>query len=94
MSVTMVKHYYVATVNVPGYLPDSDEPPPVFTCAPAAWRYLQDGLERDFDMDEEVDTEGAWLEMDTNAHGHETGTVVVDIGRALPLYYNVEPFPS
>lgn len=40
---------YVAVINTPGYLPDSDEPPPVFDTAQEAWRYLAD--ERLFEED-------------------------------------------
>lgn len=31
---------YVATINTPGYLPDSTEPPPTFDTAKEAWTYL------------------------------------------------------
>lgn len=42
---------YVPTVNVPGYLPQNDEPPVLATAA-AAWQYLADERERAEDDDE------------------------------------------
>jgi hypothetical protein len=39
---------YVATINVPGYLPMDDEPP-VFDTAAEAWSYLASERERDED---------------------------------------------
>jgi hypothetical protein len=39
---------YVATVNVPGYLPMDDDPP-VFGTAREAWAYLADERKRDDD---------------------------------------------
>jgi len=33
---------YTATMNTPGYLPWSDDDPPVFDTASEAWRYLAD----------------------------------------------------
>jgi hypothetical protein len=35
---------YVAIINMPGYLPDSDSPPPVFDTSVEAWAYLVDSL--------------------------------------------------
>jgi hypothetical protein len=32
---------YVATINTPGYLPDSDEAPPTFDTPGEAWAYLE-----------------------------------------------------
>lgn len=48
---------YVATVNVPGYLPMNDEPP-VFDTAAEAWEYLAEESQRD--------GESAWLPDDAN----------------------------
>lgn len=36
---------YVATINIPGYLPQDDEPP-VFDTPAEAWQYLADERER------------------------------------------------
>lgn len=33
---------YTAVTNTPGYLPDTDNTPPVFDTARAAWGYLRD----------------------------------------------------
>lgn len=33
---------YVAIINTPGYLPDSDSPPPTFDTVREAWEYLAD----------------------------------------------------
>lgn len=40
---------YVATINVPGYLPQDDDPP-TFDAPCDAWGYLTDERERDEDM--------------------------------------------
>lgn len=48
---------YVATVNVPGYLPMDDDPP-VFDTAQEAWQYLSDEYQQD--------GESAWEPMDAN----------------------------
>ena len=37
---------YVAIINVPGYLPMDDEPPPTFDSAAEAWLYLAEERER------------------------------------------------
>jgi hypothetical protein len=47
---------YVATVNVPGYLPMDDDPP-TFDTAAGAWAYLADERERDEDAAETEDEE-------------------------------------
>lgn len=54
---------YVATVNVPGYLPTNDDPPVFDTCA-EAWEYLHTERERDLDdpMNDEDDGPDACLE--------------------------------
>jgi hypothetical protein len=48
---------YVATINVPGYLPMDDDPP-VFDTAREAWEYLYEEHER------AVDGAEAWREDD------------------------------
>jgi hypothetical protein len=40
---------FVATINVPGYLPMDDDPP-VFETAEEAWAYLLEERERDIDV--------------------------------------------
>jgi hypothetical protein len=45
---------FVATINVPGYLPMDDEPP-MFETAAEAWQYLAD--ERDYGEDQAEFTE-------------------------------------
>ena len=69
---------YVATVNVPGYLPEDDEPPQ-FETTREAWEYLADERERDEDAAADG-TDGTYSDVvDTlrtyaiDAHG--TGTV-------------------
>lgn len=61
---------YVATVNVPGYLPMDDDPP-YFDKAHEAWQYLADERERG-----EQDTEGdtlseTWRELSDRARATE-----------------------
>lgn len=43
---------FVATINTPGYLPDSDSPPPAFNTAQEAWAYLAEERQR---AEDEVD---------------------------------------
>jgi hypothetical protein len=45
---------FVATINVPGYLPMDDDPP-VFESASEAWSYLRDERERGEDDDDGSD---------------------------------------
>lgn len=47
---------FVATINIPGYLPMDDEPP-VFETTAAAWGYLADERKRD---------DNAWVPDDPN----------------------------
>lgn len=75
---------YVATINVPGYLPMDDEPPTFETTA-AAWGYLADERKRDdaaWIPDDPEDPEGpASLDECTltleayERDGHGEGTV-------------------
>lgn len=44
---------YLATINVPGYMPMDDDPP-TFDTAREAWAYLSDERIRDEDMDEDA----------------------------------------
>lgn len=51
---------YVATVNVPGYLPMDDEPH-VFDNPKDAWEYLADERERGFDgIEDKLNDEDLW----------------------------------
>jgi len=46
MTVSLVKRYYVAGWNMPGYLPDRDSALPLFTTLGDARAYLADELDR------------------------------------------------
>lgn len=48
---------YIATINTPGYLPDSDEPALSFSTPREAWEHLADEREEAFDQ-AEVDPAG------------------------------------
>lgn len=50
---------YVATINIPGYLPQDDDPP-VFDTAQEAWEYLAD--ERERGEDSAAEEEGPYTE--------------------------------
>jgi hypothetical protein len=79
---------FVATINVPGYLPMSDDPP-VFDTAEQdsycitctlreAWRYLYGERERDLDdpmNDEDGDEDQCLDEIEGMIDNPETGTV-------------------
>jgi hypothetical protein len=67
---------YVATINVPGYLPMDDEPP-TFDTAREAWQYLVSEVDRAWD-DFPEDDNGACLEVHTAMHNldqSQPGTV-------------------
>jgi hypothetical protein len=57
---------YVATINVPGYLP-MDDNPPVFDNAEDAWQYLVSEVEQEWDEYPE-DENGACIEAHTQFH--------------------------
>jgi hypothetical protein len=62
---------YVATINVPGYLPMDDDPP-VFDTAREAWQYLLGEVERGWDYSDGSDAqEGAYLETHTQFHAQD-----------------------
>lgn len=42
---------YTATINRPGYLPDTDSPPPLFRTPNEAWRYLYEEHSAAWDRD-------------------------------------------
>lgn len=70
---------YVATINVPGYLPMDDEPP-VFDTAREAWQYLADERERGEDETEGEEYSQTFFTLRALAHdgpaeGDEPGTV-------------------
>jgi hypothetical protein len=79
---------YVATINIPGYLPQDDEPP-LFETAREAWDYLYSEREEALqDGDEEIVDETsqellAWVDCCDGQHGDDcpegspdgTGTV-------------------
>lgn len=84
---------YLATVNVPGYLPMDDEPP-VFDSPAEAWRYLLEERMRHeddtYDADptpedpgysdtvEELDRRVRWAESGLVCHFEAVGTVIGD----------------
>lgn len=68
---------YVATINVPGYLP-MDDAPPIFDTARDAWQYLVSELEHNWDYALADEDEGPYLEAHTQFHNinqDEPGTV-------------------
>lgn len=86
---------FLATINVPGYLPMDDEPP-VFDTAREAWQYLVSEVERSWD-DFPEDDNGACIEAHTQFHNvnqDEEGTVYAptpgyDGNHDLGLAYSV-----
>lgn len=72
---------YVATINVPGYLPMDDDPP-VFDTAAEAWQYLMDERERAINEAAHIDDIGTsfgddqtWLVMRGHRDAGYTGSV-------------------
>lgn len=57
---------YIATVNVPGYLPMDDDPP-TFETPREAWQYLVAEVDRSWD-DYPEDDNGACIEAHTSLH--------------------------
>lgn len=57
---------YVATINVPGYLPMDDDPA-TFDTPSEAWQYLVSEIERSWD-DYPEDANGACVEAHTQLH--------------------------
>lgn len=67
---------FVATINVPGYLPMDDDPP-VFETAREAWQYLVGEVDRSWD-DYPDDENGACVTAHTQMHNvdqSKAGTV-------------------
>lgn len=67
---------YLATINVPGYLPMDDDPP-IFDTAREAWQYLLGEVEHSWD-DYPEDDNGACVEAQTQIHNinqNEPGVV-------------------
>lgn len=58
---------YTATINRPGYLPDSDEPAPLFRTPDEAWLYLYEEHTAAWDYD---NSDELHLETDTQFHVH------------------------
>lgn len=54
---------YVAIMNMPGYLPDSDDPPPMFDTPTEAWQYHLDDLPEDeaYEPADPSDEGGPWV---------------------------------
>lgn len=71
---------YLATINVPGYLPMDDDPP-MFESAKAAWEYLADERERGED--------GAFQESDAEGYS-ETYTKLSEVAAALDAQSEAE----
>jgi len=66
---------YVATVNMPGYLPMDDDPP-VFSDARSAWEYLAEERERGEDIDvEPAEDDTTHADLLAAAKSDEEGTV-------------------
>lgn len=84
---------YVATINVPGYLPTDDDPP-VFDTPAEAWQYLADERQKDEDANcdvivvpvgeewsetvRELDTLASTAGVTCNCNGCSLGTVYGD----------------
>lgn len=60
---------YLATVNVPGYMPMDDDPP-VFDTPREAWQHHVENLEREWDNYED-DPNGICLETHTMFHAQD-----------------------
>jgi hypothetical protein len=56
---------YVATINTPGYLPDSDEAPPTFDTPAEAWSYLAQERE---DAESEAAEDDSFVASDCLIH--------------------------
>src|SRR5690625_3112331 len=66
---------YTATINRPGYLPDSDEPAPLFRTPNEAWRHLYEEHTAAWNYD---NSDELHLETDTQSHVpsyHEAGAL-------------------
>lgn len=61
---------YTATINRPGYLPDSAEPAPLFRTTEEAWQYLYEEHSSAWDLDGDDELH---LETDTQFHVHPYG---------------------
>lgn len=61
---------YTATINLPGYLPDSADPAPLFRTPEEAWRYLYEEHSAAWGIDGEDELH---LETDTQFHVHPYG---------------------
>lgn len=91
---------FVATVNVPGYMPMDDEPP-TFETAREAWQYLVTEVERQWDEYPE-DENGACVEAHTAMHVQDQsrpGSVYTDTPGYegdwdLGLVYSVTEVPE
>lgn len=81
---------FVATINVPGYLP-TDTEPPEFETAREAWEYLREERARGEDnalmfarpLDETEPYSETWLELDKRA---DQGWPVCDFERVGTVY--------
>lgn len=82
-TVSDVRYVYVATINVPGYLPMADEPA-VFDTAREAWEYLCEERERsedDFEGEDYSDTVTKlrrWAANDMVCDFEKVGTIYGD----------------
>lgn len=87
---------YLATQNVPGYLPMDDDPP-TFDTARGAWHYLREELERGelaYEPERADDPDGPQkltataLELERQAEGDRVGTVYgpSGLGDDAPIY--------
>lgn len=74
---------YVATINTPGYLPDSDDPP-TFDTPRDAWQHLVSEVDRFWD-DFPEDTNGACVDAHSQMHNIDQSKPGV-VNAATPGY--------
>lgn len=67
MTVSLVKVYFTAGWNMPGYLPDSDTAGPLFATLDEVREYLADELDRAADEMFDRELENARLDYETEA---------------------------
>lgn len=80
---------YIATISTPGYLPDSDEPPPVFDTATEAWTYLWE--ERQRHIEEAYDGEA---DPDGNPWGEDECLDILGANVSCASGMHTEPYPG
>lgn len=77
---------YVATINVPGYMPMDDEPP-TFETAREAWEYLAEEREREEDDALDTESDAPYSETVTELRRHASDKwLVCDFERVGTVY--------